>query len=642
MSLRIDLSRRPRHEGNALLAPSNGPGFSWAAAGALLLAAHAAHALPQVIAARDLADLSLEQLSSVVVSSVSGRAEPLSSALGSVYVISADDIRRSGATSIPEALRLAPNLQMARAGALGYAITARGFNGTLANKLLVLMDGRSIYTPTFSGVFWEAQDVLLDDIERIEVISGPGGVLWGANAVNGVINIITRSSASTRGTLAGAGAGTREAGAFARYGGDLANGSFRVYAKRWRWDDLEDQRGVERRDGWDRLQAGFRADWGSRGEAFTVQGDVYSADGHETPNPQALHGANLLARWQHDLANRDSLRVQAYYDRTSREQQHLDTADVDVQYTLARRGAHRMLWGAGLRYSRDRIENSAALALLPADKNLLSWNLYAVDEISLGREVDLSVGAKVDHNAYTGAEFLPSARIGWRFAPQHLLWGAGSRAVRAPSRFDRELFLPGNPPFLLAGGPDFQSEVAHVYEIGYRGQLSTTASLSATVFFHDLDKVRTVGPGLGAAHVENNREGHTRGVEAWGALRLTDTWRLQGGYTHLETQLRVKPGQVDLQPPESIGSDPRSWWNLRSALDVGGGWEFDVLARHHGALVNRNVPSYTAVDLRVGWRNAATEIALLVQNLFDPRHVEWAPAAAEFRRSVLVKATVRF
>ena len=620
-------------------------GHIWSAVCVLLIAAHSAHATqppPLVLAARDLADLSLEQLSSVVVSSVSGRAEPLSGALGSIYVISGEDIRRSGATSIPEALRLAPNLQVARAGALGYAITARGFNGTLANKLLVLMDGRSIYTPTFSGVFWEAQDVFLDDIERIEVISGPGGVLWGANAVNGVINIITRSSASTRGTLAGAGAGTREAGAFARYGGGLANGSFRVYAKRWRWEDLEDQRGVERRDGWDRLQAGFRADWGGSREAFTVQGDVYSAEGSQTPNPQALHGANLLARWQHELGNRDALRVQAYYDRTSREQQHLDTADVDVQYALARRGVHRVLWGAGLRYSRDRIENSAALALLPADKSLRNWNLYAVDEISLGQDADLSVGAKVDHNAYTRAEFLPSVRLGWRLAPQHLLWAAGSRAVRTPSRFDRELFLPGNPPFLLAGGPDFQSEVASVYEIGYRGQLSSDASLSATVFFHDLDKVRTIGPGLDAAHVENNREGNTRGVETWGALRLTKDWRLQGGYTYLETRLHVKSGQVDLQPAENIGSDPRSWWNLRSSLDLGGGWEFDVLARRYDALANRNVPSYTAIDLRVGWRTPAMDISVLLQNLLDPRHVEWAPAAAELRRAALLKATLRF
>jgi iron complex outermembrane receptor protein len=611
-----------------------------AAASLCVGASHAAELPAPVLAARDLADLSLEQLSNIVISTVSGRAEPLSGALGSVYVISGEDIRRSGATSLPEALRLAPNLQVAQAGALGYAITARGFNGTLANKLLVLMDGRSIYTPTFSGVFWEAQDVLLDDVDRIEVISGPGGVLWGANAFNGVINIITRSSTSTRGTLGGAGAGTREAGASARYGGDLPKGGFRVYAKGWRWKDLENERGVDRRDGWDRVQGGFRADWAGGSDAFTLQSDVYAAESNQ-PDPQNLRGANLLARWHRALDSGDTMRVQAYYDRTSREQQHLDTADLDLQYALVRRGAHRVLWGAGLRYSRDRIENSAALALIPADKNLPSWNLYVVDEIALDRDVDLSVGARVDHNTYTGAEFLPSVRLGWRFAPEHLLWGAGSRAVRTPARFDRDLFLPGTPPFLLAGGPDFQSEVARVYELGYRGQLSADASLSATLFFHDLDKVRTVGPGPGAALVENNRDGHTKGIETWGSLRVTGNWRLQAGYTHLDTRLRVKPGRVDLQPPQNIGSDPEYWWNLRSTHDLGCGWEVDLLARRVGALANRDVPGYTALDLRVGWRSTSLDISLLLQNLADPEHIEWAPAAAELRRAAFVRATLR-
>ena len=614
----------------------------WGVALAFAAAAHAAPEAPTVLASRDLGDLSLEQLSNVVVSTVSGRAQPLSGALGSVYAISGDDIRRSGATSLMDALRLAPNLQVARAGALGYAITARGFNGTLANKLLVLMDGRSIYTPTFSGVFWEAQDTLLEDIDRIEVISGPGGVLWGANAVNGVINIITRSASATRGTLVGAGAGTRESGLVTRTGGALADGSYRIYAKRWRWDDLDGADGARRRDGWDRLQAGLRADWSRGSDALTVQGDVYSVEGNQSPRPQGLHGAHLLARWQRSLDDGDVVGVQAYYDRTSREQQHLDTVDVELQHTLGQRGAHGLLWGAGLRRSRDRIDNSAALSLLPADKTLVSWNVHVVDEIALGRDVDLSVGAKVDHNTYTGAEFLPSVRLGWRVAPEHLLWGAASRAVRTPSRFDRELFLPGRPPHLLAGGPDFESEVARVAELGYRGQLSADASLSTTVFFHDLDKVRTIGPGGGAVQVQNNRHGHTRGVETWGSLRIAPAWRLHAGFTHLQTRLRVLPGRIDLQQPQNIGADPRSWWNLRSSHDLGGGWELDLLARRHGALAALRLPSYTAVDLRIGWRRADLDVSLLLQNLFDPGHVEWGPGAAELQRTAFIKAGFRF
>ena len=595
-----------------------------------------------LLGARDLGELSLEQLSSVVVSTVSGRAQPLSGALGSVYVISGDDIRRAGATSLTEALRLAPTLQVARAGAMGYAISARGFNGTLANKLLVLIDGRSIYTPTFSGVFWEAHDVLLEDVERIEVISGPGGVLWGANAVNGVINVITRSSAGTRDTIAGAGAGTNEAGAFARHGGTFAGGGFRVYAKRWRWDNLEGADGAERRDGWDRLQAGFRADWWGADDTLTVQGEVYAAERIDGPPTQDLHGGHLLARWERRLGDGDALRVQAYYDRSSREQQHLDAADLDLQWARARRDGHRLLFGGGLRYARDRIVNTAALALLPADKDLPSWNAYVVDEITLGPDVELSVGAKVDHNAYTGAEFLPSLRIGWRPEPEHLLWSAASRAVRAPSRFDRELFLPGRPPYLLAGGPDFRSEVARVVELGYRGQLSAHTTLSATFFFHDLDRVRTIGPGPAGARVENHREGSTRGVEAWGSVRLTPGWRLQAGYTHLETRLRVLPGRTDLQPAQNIASDPRAWWNLRSTHDLGRGWELDLLARRQGALVERGVPAYTAVDLRLGWTSPAVDVSLQVQNLFDPVHAEWAPGAAELRRAAFVRATLRF
>jgi len=212
-----------------------------------------------------------------------------------------------------------------------------------------------------------------------------------------------------------------------------------------------------------------------------------------------------------------------------------------------------------------------------------------------------------------------------------------------PARFDRELFLPGNPPFLLAGGPQFQSEVAKVYELGYRGQLGDSASLSATVFYNDLDKVRTVAPGIGSARVENDREGHSKGVEIWGTLRVTAGWRLQAGYTHLDTRLRVKPGTVDLQLPRDIGSDPRGWWNVRSSHDLGKSWELDIMARHNAPLDNRNVPSYTAVDLRLAWRASRTmEISLLLQNLLDPGHVEWAPSAAELQRAAYLNATLRF
>jgi iron complex outermembrane receptor protein len=601
-----------------------------------------AWAQDRILTARALADLSLEELSNIVVTTVSGRPEPLSRAPASVFVIRVEDIRRSGATSIGDALRLAPNLQVARSGSKGWAITARGFNGTLANKLLVLIDGRAVYTPTFSGVFWDAQDVMLEDVERIEVISGPGGVLWGANAVNGVINILTKSSADTRGALVAAGTGTNEASAAARFGGQFANGSYRVYAKADSRDNFKRPDGTELRDGSERVQAGFRSDFSAGLDGFTLQGDLSYDEGTQQPQPQELRGANMLARWRRDLGGGGFLRVQAYYDHTSREQQRLDTTDLEVQHAMAARGAHRILWGFGARYQRDRIDNSAALAFIPADKDLSSWNVYAQDEIALSETLQFSIGAKIDHNTYTGSEFLPSARLGWQPAREHLLWAAWSRAVRTPSRFDRELFLPGTPPFLLAGGPNFESEVAYVYELGYRSQPLERVSWAATAFYHDLDRVRSIAPGVPSATVANDREGHTKGFETWAAYRVTERWRLQGGYTHLDTKLRVKPGAVDLQPASSIGADPDGWWNLRSSHDLRQAFELDILARHYAALDVIGVPRYTAVDARLGWHaTRQLEISLLLQNLFDPGHIEWSPGA-QLERAVFLKARVSF
>lgn len=428
----------------------------------------------------------------------------------------------------------------------------------------------------------------------------------------------------------------------AYHGGDAAAEGLRVYADRWHGADLADRSSVEQRDDPDRLQAGFRADWIRGSDAFTLQGDAYVAEGNLRPDPLRLHGANLLGRWRHGRANGDALRVKAHYDRTARELQRLDTTEVDVQYALARQGAHRMHWGTGLRYARDRIENAAPPALAEADKNRPIGSLYVVDEIALDRSVDASVGAKVERSATTGAEFLPTVRLRWRLAPQQLLWGAGSRAVRSPSRFNREQLQPGQPTWLLAGGPEFRSEVAHVYEIGYRGQLSTNASLSTKAFFHDLDKVRAVGSGADAAQIESNLEGHTRGVEAWGSLRPSTAWRLQAGYTHLQTRLRVKPGQTDPQPAEAIGSDPRYAWHLRLSRDLAVGWELGVLARRHGALDYGDVPVFTAVDLRAGWRTPAWDAELLLQNAFDSGSPESAPAASELQRAAVIKATLRF
>ena len=596
-----------------------------------------------LIAARDLGDLTLEQLSNIVVTSVSGRTEPISRSLASVYVITAEDIRRSGANSLMEALRLAPNLQVAQTGADGYAISARGFNNTLANKLLVLIDGRNIYTPTFSGVFWDAQDVMLEDVERIEVISGPGGVLWGANAVNGVINVMTKPSADTQRWLVSAGGGNREQRLSGRYGGGLENGHWRAYAQGTRRENTEVPDGTENSDGIGRVQGGTRADWKRGRDSFTVQGDLYDQrDNQEHPLTSELRGANLLGRWNRDLAGGDSLHLLAYWDHSERTAQKLDTGYLEFRHALRARRGHRLLWGGGLRQDRDRIENAAGFAFFPADKDLNSWNIYGLDEIALRRDLDLSVGAKVDRNSYTGEEFLPSVRIGWRPMTDHLFWAAWSRALRTPSRFDRDLFLPGNPPFLLIGTDHFEAEISYVYEVGYRGQPSERFSWSATIWYDDLEKQRSIAPGTTGATVENDLEGHSQGVETWGSYRVFDRWRLAAGYTHLEKELEPIDGAVDLQPESSIGSDPNEFWKLRSILDVGRNWEIDLMGRYYGALENRDVPSYFAVDARVGWTlREDLEVSLLVRNLNDAGHIEWSPGS-EFDRTVFLNALIRF
>jgi iron complex outermembrane receptor protein len=616
--------------------------------GALAALACVVGAQAQTQLAANLADLSLEQLSSIVVSTVSGRDAPLSRAAASIYVIS--DIRRSGATSLPEALRLAPNLQMARADANQWAVSSRGFNNVLANKMLVLIDGRTVYSPLFSGTFWEAQDVMLEDVERIEVISGPGATLWGANAVNGVINVITRAARDTQGGLITAQGGTTQRDGAVRYGAALPDGHFRVYAKGVRRDSSRNASDIAIGDAAEFAQAGFRADWGRAGDGFTLQGDGYQSEIDQLPSSRDISGFNLLARWTRQLAGGSRLKLQAYYDGTRRDQpgsirERLDTYDLELQHGLARAGRHDILWGFGLRQYRDHVENlSAAFAFVPADRNLYRNHLFVQDEIALAENLALTVGAKVETNSYTGAEWLPSARLAWQVAPSHLLWGAASRAVRAPARIDREFFQPAaGPPFLIAGGPRFESELANVYEVGWRAQPAPRLSFSATVFHHDYDRLRSISPTLGGATFVNDVEGRLAGFEAWGTWRAADWLRLQAGFTRQDIALRLRPGSVDLQPPSATGNDPDTWWKLRASLDLGPKHELDVMVRHYDPLPNPAVPEYTALDLRLGWRvTRALELSLIGQNLTDGRHPEWgfAPGRAEFERAVFVKARV--
>jgi iron complex outermembrane receptor protein len=583
--------------------------------------------------AADLVDLSLEQLANVVVTSVSRREERLADAPASIFVISQSEIRRSGATSIPEALRLAPNLNIARADTNQYAISARGFNNTLANKMLVLVDGRTIYTPLFSGVFWEAQDVMLEDVDRIEVISGPGATLWGANAVNGVINIITRSAEATQGRLAGVSLGNRENGGMARYGGKLGDdGHYRVYGKYFDRDNSRQANGTAVRDSSQRGQLGFRADWSWGDQGFTLQGDAYTGNIDQAPSAREISGYNLLGRWHRDLANGSSLRIQSYYDRTDRFhpgifRESLDTFDLEFQHGLKPAGSHKIMWGGGYRLSRDHIENSPGTSFMPPDRDMKWANLFVQDDIALSKDIDLTIGAKAERNPYTGTEFLPSARLAWRPARDRLVWGALSRAVRAPSRIDRDFYTPANPPFLLAGGPNFRAEVANVIELGYRAQPSVSYSFSVTLFHQIYDKLRSLGPSPAGPVFDNNIEGRNTGIETWGSYQAGKNWRLSAGLVAMRERLQVKAGAVDLGGLAALGNDPSHWWMIRSSWEMTDRHDLDVTIRHTGALYNPQVPGYEAVDVRLGWKlNRGLEAALTVQNLFDPRHPEWGVA----------------
>jgi iron complex outermembrane receptor protein len=608
----------------------------------------------QAAPAPALADLSLEELASLEITSVSRRPERLSEAAASVFVITAEAIRRSGATTLTQALRLAPNLQVAQTGASQFAISARGFNNAIGNKLLVLVDGRTIYTPFFSGVFWDQQDVLLQDIARIEVISGPGGALWGSNAVNGVINVITRSAAETTGGFVSVGAGSADWQAAARLGGLLGErGHVRVYAKRTRTENTETAGGASAADGWDLQQMGFRADWSSARDTLTLQGDLHAG----TSDPQRFltlelgrreaHGGNVLARWTRALGDDASVRAQAYYDRSTRDdpllyRPQVEIFDLDLQHAW-RAGGHKVVWGAGHRRAHDTVEPGLFFGFHPGSRTLSWTNLFVQDSIRLGESLELTLGAKLERNDYTGTERLPTVRLAWKPGSDGLLWAAASRAVRAPARLDRDISLPPEPPFLIAGGSGFVSEVVDVLELGWRAQPSSVLTYSVTAFHGDWDRLRSGQPPPDA-QVQNMIAGKSYGVEAWAAWQVTRAWRLTGGMTWLRQRLRVEPGSTDPEGPRALGNDPPHQWALRSAWDVSPGVDLDIGVRRVAALPDPQVPAYTVVDGRIGWRvRDDLSVSFVVRNLFDD-HPEFgsAPDRSEIARSLAVQATWAF
>ena len=595
-------------------------------------------------ATSELTELSLEDLMNIEVTSVSKKPERLSDAAAAVYVITREDIRRSGYTSIPEILRLAPNLQVARVDSSQYAITARGFNSTTANKLLVLIDGRSVYTPLFSGVFWDVQDTMIEDIERIEVISGPGGTLWGSNAVNGVINIITRHSQDTTGALVSLGEGTEERGAGVRYGAKLGeDATFRVYGKGFNRDNTVQGNGTGVQDAWKKGQVGFRTDWGRGSDALTLQGDGYTGTIAQMGDNKSISGANLLARWNRTLQDGSALQVLGYFDRTRRVYpgtfgELLDTYDIEAQHRFQLGARNEIVWGGGYRLMHDAVTNSTVLAFLPNVRVLRLANGFLQDSIALRERLNMTLGVKLESNSYTGLEVQPNARLAWKFRDDALLWSAISRVVRTPSRLDRELFAPGSPPFfLLDGGPNFTSEKLIAYEIGYRAQPVPQASLSISTFYNVYDDLRSIEPGPGGVPViANKMEGYTYGVETWVNYRVLDWWRLSAGYNYLKEKLGFKADSQDITGTQAAGNDPAHQFSARSAMNLPHNLEWDTALRVIGALPSPNVPSYVTLDTRLGWTvSKGVELSLIGFNLLDHDHPEFgaAPTRSELARA---------
>lgn len=628
--------------------------------------AHARPPDPPAEPAIPLADYSLEQLSDIVVTSVSRQYEALARAPASVYVIQGAEIVRSGATTLPEALRLAPNLQVARIGAGSYAVSARGFLSPLANKLLVMVDGRSVYSPLFSGVFWEMQDVALEDVERIEVISGPGGTAWGTNAVNGVINVITRSAAQTHGGLASAHAGAGEKGASVRYGGQLEGGPhWRAYA--WGMDvdgfaldgDGPDAGGMRRQ------QAGFRLDWEADALDATFSGDVHDGRlraGGDQPRIETS-GANLLGRVEHRLDGNGSVRLQAWLDHSRRDQQgvgaqRLDTFDVEAQHLL-RLDGHNLAWGGGYRYSRDRIDNGPLLRFTPARRSLRWSHLFVQDEVKLARDVRASAGVRIEHNVYTGSEVLPSLRLAWDVDARSMLWAALSRTVRAPSRIDRDFYVidPRDPDaYLVGGGADVVAETARVAELGYRAQPLPSLSWSATAFYTDFERLRTLerAPAGGnppaaspvAYVLQSLGKGALRGVELWASWQAARGWRLHAGAVLQDVDVGREPTSRDTTGLSFLaGNDPRLTWTVRSAHDLGARLRADLALRYVDGMPQAALPSYHELDARLAWQvRPDLEIALVGRNLLHRRHAEFGAAGSRqlIERSVFASAALRF
>ena len=613
----------------------------------------------------DYAELSLQELLQTKVKLAARKAETLAASPAAVFLLTRDDIRRLGITSIADALRLVPGFQVARIDGNKWAISARGFNGRFASKLLVQIDGRSVYTPLFSGVYWEAQDVLLEDVERIEVIRGPGATLWGANAVNGIINVVTRKAQETQGGQISGGIGSEErVSGTLRYGGRFSdNAYYRIYGKYFKRDAFVDSSGNATRDGWDALRGGFRLDW-EKAEAsnLSLLGDFYDSNIAQTisiPQPEApfvrtskddamFSGGSLLGRWERRFSSASNLALQMYYDYTKRRELPLreirNTFDIDFQHHFGLGLKQEIIWGGGYRFMKDDLKDSFYVSFNPDRRNLHQFSGFVQDEVALVEErLRFIAGVKIEHQEFTGFEVQPSTRLIWRPYERHTLWGAFSRATSTPSRSDNDFRLiwnlippesqtEGSPSSFVAiqGNRDVKSEKLRAFELGYRFTPVERVLLDVATFYNiyrDLRALKQDSPvkEVTPPHIiiplvmHSEGRGPVHGVELAGRWQVMNRWRLYSTYTYLN--LELEDSGIYLE-----GVNPSHQASLYSRANLPGGWEVDLGLRYVGELADSAVQEYLELDGRLGWRASEKfEVSIGGQNLLADQHAEFRP-----------------
>jgi iron complex outermembrane receptor protein len=607
------------------------------------------------LSSHSLKKLSLEELMNIEVTSISMRPEKLTEVASAVQVITGEDIYRSGVTRLPEALRLASNLQMGQANSHDWAITARGFNGLpsaggiLANKLLVMIDGRSIYNPLFGGVYWDVQNTLLEDLDRIEVVSGPGGTLWGANAVNGVINIVTKSAKETQGLYVSGAAGSLLQDHFeVRYGFRLDSNIFcRIYGQRFDQRNTELPNGKSARDAWHMTQGGFRMDYYlSKANTLTLQGDFYGGveNKDSLKKRTVTDGQNVLTRFTHLFSDKSNLNVQLYFDRTWRKTPHsvnpffydLKTYDIDIQHRFAIGRRQSILWGAGYRLQQDQ----TARSFVPLSRDMPLYSAFIQDEITITPDlIKLTIGSKFLHNVFSGFEIQPSVRIGWTPNKRHTIWTAVSRAVRTPTRFDSDVTIT---PI------KFDSEKVIAYELGYRVKPVDQLSLSFATFYNRYTDLRSLDSNSNPALpivLANSQRAESWGFEFSGNFRATEWWRLRGGYTYFDKTINSTSPKVLPVSSAFEGVDSKHQFMFQSIMDLPRNLQLDLTSRYADVLpavtpTIPGVPAYFTFDARLAWRFKLFEISVVGQNLFEDEHLE--TGASIIPRTIYTRITCQF